>query len=59
MKKLINTIKSLAGKVIRTPALTGIKIDDPYKLQVLHVQEEQNSRTSLRLASKPRISYKE
>ncbi len=45
--------------VIRTPALTGIKIDDPYKLQVLHIQEEQNPRTSLRLASKPRISYKE
>jgi hypothetical protein len=25
MKKLINTIKSLAGKVIRTPALDAIK----------------------------------
>ena len=25
MKKLINTIKSLAGKTIRTPALNAIK----------------------------------
>ena len=25
MKKLINTVKSLAGKVIRTPALNAVK----------------------------------
>lgn len=45
--------------VIRTPALTGITIEDPYQINVLTTQEEQIPRSSSRLASKPSISYKE